>query len=336
MHLVYLLSSFLFVACASKNVVQNSNTNMPKRTIQVANSTQLQQALNNAKPNDEIVLADGIYTGNFIIPSANNGTKDYPIYLIGTAKAVLDGSTIQTGYVLYLQASFWNLKGFTITNGLKGLMCDEATNNTIEALTVFGIGEEAIHLRKFSKYNTVRNCIVYQAGLKTPDYGEGIYIGTAVSNWPKYTNGKEDKCDSNLVVNNKVGPNITAECIDIKEGTTGNIIRNNFFDATGITGANSADSWIDVKGNYTLIEGNTGTNPGGSIFLDGYQVHCVAAGWGSYNTFSNNNCTVNAAGYGFNIVLKSSKGEAIGNKVLNNNTVIGAQKGIANIALSNQ
>ena len=160
-------------------------------------------------------------------------------------------------------------------------MTDNANYNLIDGLTVKTIGEEAIHFRKFSTHNTLQNCNISNAGLKTADYGEGVYIGTAVSNWSKYTNGFEDKCDSNSVLNNTIGPNITAECIDIKEGTTGGIIRGNKFISTGITGANGGDSWIDIKGNSYLIESNTGFNPRGSALKDGYQVHCAVDGWGS-------------------------------------------------------
>jgi hypothetical protein len=83
------------------------------------------------------------------------------------------------------------------------------------------------------------------------------------------------------------------------------------------------------------VENNTGFNPGGNIFKDGYQVHVAVQGWGNFNEFKNNNCTVNATGYGFNIQLSGSNGTTTGNKVYNNNTVSGAAAGIANITLSN-
>lgn len=51
-----------------------------------------------------------------------------------------------------------------------------------------------------------------------------------------------------------IGPNCTAECIDAKEGTIGGLILGNKFNSTGITGANSGDSWMDVKGNNCVIE----------------------------------------------------------------------------------
>ena len=320
----------IFILCCSCTAQQKIAAN----NIEVFTSAGLQQALNNAKVGDEIVLKDGNYKGNFTIPSTVNGTAKQPIILRGSTKAILDGNTTNTGYVLHLQANYWILKGFTITNGLKGLMSDNANNNVIDGLTINNIGEEAVHLRKFSCKNTIQNCNISNAGLKTADYGEGVYIGTAVSNWAKYSNGVEDKSDSNKVVNNTIGPNITAECIDIKEGTTGGIIRGNKFNSTGITGANSGDSWMDVKGNGYLIENNTGFNPKGSVLKDGYQVHCAVNGWGNNNLFKNNTCEVNADGYGINISLKSSKGEAKGNIVYENNNVMAAKSGVSNIPLT--
>ncbi|MFY7964326.1 MAG: hypothetical protein ACOVO1_05470 [Chitinophagaceae bacterium] len=331
--IVYILCLTL-VSFSCKSV--NANSKSFGKVIEVSSSDQLQHALNTAKAGDVIEISNGIYMGNFVIPTTANGTLEKPITLRGSSKVILNGTTINTGYVLHLQASYWIIKGFTITNGLKGLMCDGGNYNLIDGLTVNSIGEEAIHFRKFSSNNTLQNCIITNTGLKTPDYGEGIYIGTAVSNWSKYTNGLEDKCDSNKIFNNMLGPNITAECIDVKEGTTGAIIRGNKFNSTGITGANSGDSWMDIKGNGNLIEDNTGFNPNGSVLKDGFQVHCAVAGWGNDNIFKNNNCDVNADGYGINITLKGSKGEAKGNVVFENNIVKGAQKGISNITLTKE
>lgn len=307
----------------------------PLRTINVSTAAQLKAALLAAQAGDEIVMADGTYNGKFVIAPGVNGTATNPIILRGSRNAVLNAGDISTGYVLYLQSNYWILKGFTITNGLKGLMVDGSHHSTIDGVKIFHIGEEALHLRKYSTQNTITNCDISETGLGTPDYGEGIYIGSAKNNWATYTNGLPDLCDSNYIFINKIGPNVAAECIDVKEGTTAGIIRGNTFDATGITGANSGDSWIDVKGNNYLIESNNGTNPGGSIFKDGYQVHCAVDGWGNNNQFKSNNCAVNATGYGFNIQLSGSNGNTTGNKVYTSNTVTGAASGTANISLSN-
>jgi hypothetical protein len=327
----FLFTAFTLLSCSGK--VSQASAQAKRNLITVANSTELKSVLLIAKPGDSIVLKDGVYDGNFVIKSANSGTSTKPITLIGSRKAILDAGTKETGYALYLQANYWRIKGFTIQNALKGLVADGSNFSLIDGIFVTQIGEEAIHLRKFSKHNTIQNTEITYTGLKTPDYGEGIYIGTAVSNWPKISDGKPDQCDSNRVLYNKIGPYIAAECIDIKEGTTGGLIKGNTFEAQGITGANSADSWIDVKGNYYLIEGNIGYNTQPSVLKDGYQINCAVAGWGCYNEFKNNICNINASGFGFMVRLKSSKGEAVGNLIYNNNIVKNAASGVANIPL---
>lgn len=320
------LSFLVFAMACSKNnlpaavetpaVTASAAIPAPLRIINVSTALQLKAALLDARAGDEIVMADGTYNGKFVIAPGVNGTATNPITLRGSRNAVLNAGDINTGYVLYLQSNYWILKGFTLTNGLKGLMVDGSHYSKVDSVKIFHIGEEALHLRTFSTQNTVTRCDISETGLKTPDYGEGIYIGSAKNNWATYSNGLPDLCDSNYVIANIIGPNVTAECIDVKEGTTAGIIRGNTFNAAGITGANSGDSWIDVKGNNYLIENNIGTNPGGSIFKDGYQVHVAVDGWGNNNQFKNNNCVVNATGYGFNIQLSGSNGTSTGNKVL--------------------
>jgi hypothetical protein len=315
------------------NKIAEFNRYSNRNLIIVSNSAELKNVLAIAKPGDSIVLKDGIYFGKFVISAAVSGTQKSPITLSGSRNAILDAGTTETGYVLNLKANFWRIKNITLKNGLKGLVIDRGNYNLIDGIFVTKIGEEAVHFRTFSRYNTIQNSEITYTGLKNPGFGEGIYIGTAVSNWPKISNGEPDKCDSNQVIGNKIGPYVAAECIDIKEGTTGGIIRGNTFDSQGITGVNSADSWIDVKGNAYLIEYNIGNNTLPSVLKDGYQVNCAYNGWGCYNIFKNNVCNVNADGYGFNIRLKSSKGEAVGNKIYIGNIVKNAASGLANIPL---
>lgn len=304
-------------------------------TLQVSTATALQDALNYARPGNVIVMADGVYSGKFVIPATANGDACNPIVLWGTQNAVLDAGTMTTGYVLYLQGCYWQLRNFVIRNGLKGLMCDYASYNVIDSISVHDIGTEGIHFRRFSSHNILKNSTVYNTGTVTPDYGEGVYIGSAVSNWGTYTNYLPDNCDSNVLSNNIIGPNVSAECVDIKEGTTGGSVYGNTFNATGISGLHFADSWIDAKGNNYRIEGNTGFNPTGSPFLHGFQTHVAASGWGNNNVFKNNTAVVNAPGYGFEINQSGSAGTATGNKVYSNNKVVGAASGAANVALVN-
>jgi len=337
------ISALLLSGCSSKNITTNETkpgtvspppvTVQSVRVIGVATATELKNALSAAKPGDSIVLKDGIYSGKFVI--SNNGTGEQPVFVTGSKNAILDAGSTATGYVLQIKGSYNIVKGITIQNGLKGIMADAVTNVIIDGVTVTNTGEEGIHLRSFSSNNTIQNCTITHTGKKTPDYGEGIYIGSAKNNWEKYSDGKPDNSDNNKVLNNSIGPFVAAECIDIKEGTTGGLIKGNRFNSEGITGANGGDSWIDVKGNNYVIEENTGYNPqDNAAFIDGYQVNCAYPGWGNNNVFRNNKSEVNASGYAINVRLKSSQGEVTGTVVYAGNTAVGAAKGITNITIT--
>jgi len=166
-------------------------------TINVSTAAQLVAALKAAKPGDTIQLADGDYGDQFI--ATTSGTAEKPITLVGSQKAVLHDPKFEasdtdcpsglTGYGLWLNgASYWNLKGFTVTKSKKGIVLDGATHVTIDSVSVHDIGYEGVHFRKSSAYGVIKNSSVYNTGLEQPGYGEGVYIGSAVSNRPCYGN----------------------------------------------------------------------------------------------------------------------------------------------------
>jgi hypothetical protein len=74
----------------------------------------------------------------------------------------------------------------------------------------------------------------------TPGYGEGVYIGSAVS-----VTGFDYRCDRNKVLNCTFR-GIAAEHIDVKEFTTGTEIGGCTFFGDGMTGENYAGSFIDI------------------------------------------------------------------------------------------
>lgn len=301
------------------------------QTVNVSTAAQLQTALNNAVPGQTIVIADGTYdspSGNFTVPVGVSGTATQPITLTGSRNAVLTTSDTAHGYGIWLKGSaYWVLKGFTSRRCKNGLMIDSSTHITIDSVQAVKCGQSGIALRKWSSFCTVQNCYVDSCGLLIPGQGEGIYVGSAYSNWSVNTNGEPDTCNYNLILNNRFGDYITAENIDIKEGTTGGVVRGNVFNGKGLSNENGGDSWIDVKGNYWTIEDNTGTD----TYLDGFQTHIVYTGWGNYNTFRNNQLTVNAAGYGIRVTTSNTNGTATGNIICDNNVVTAAGLGLSNV-----
>ncbi|MGK2875559.1 MAG: NosD domain-containing protein [Nocardioides sp.] len=313
---------------------------VPNRTVNVTTSDELTAALADARPGDLIQLADGTYTtkgtaapspvgdktyvGTFVL--AKSGTAENPIVVRGSRDAVIDGKPGDDGtgtqYGFYLiDADYTRIEGLTVTNVAKGIVADRSSNSRIQGVLVHTVGQEGIHLRSFSSDNVVKDNVVRLTGMKNSTYGEGIYVGSANSNWGTYSGGEPDASDRNLILDNDISQT-GAESMDIKEGTTGGTIMGNTFDGATMTGS-WADSWIDLKGNSWLVTQNVGSN----ALLDGFQIHGALSGWGNNNVLKDNTAAVNADGYGFWLQNNVS-----GNLISCDNAVSGAELGFANVA----
>ena len=298
--------------------------------MRVRDAATLKAALAAARPGTTITLADGTYLGDTVRDGNSDepgrfyattaGTQGSPITLRGSRRAVLDGGGTDGGYGLHLtRANHWRLDGFTVSSASKGIVLDESSHVTITGVRVTDIGAEGVHFRSFSSDNTLSGSEVDHTGVDKPNFGEGVYVGSAKSNWGRFSRGEPDASDRNRVLENRITAT-GAENIDIKEGSTGGTVRGNTFDGSEIAGKNSADSWIDVKGNDSVIEGNKGTQS----LLDGFQVHVQLDGWGQGNTFSGNVLDVRAPGVG---IWLQNKAVDQGNVIRCNNRVTAAAAG---------
>jgi len=311
-------------AAGDGSVPRNGCDGTAVRTVKVMDAQALENALADAQPGDRIQLGDGVYQGNFL--AEVSGTPDHPILLCGSRQAIMQGTSLSSGYGFELAASDWVLSGFRVTGSQKGIVVQGGSHDLLDRLEVDHVGQEGIHFRKASSDNVLTASSVHDTGTgpgsKDKGFGEGVYLGSAVNNWPLYgVDGGPDQSDRNQVIGNTIGPNTAAECIDIKEGTTGGIVRDNTFDGTGMSGDNSADSWIDVKGNGYQVEHNQGSH----ARADGFQVHVQLPGWGNDNHFSGNAMT-DVPGYGINVASASS-----GTVVACDNTVAAGSRGLSNI-----
>jgi len=284
----------------------------------VTDAAGLKQALAAAIPGTVIALAPGIYPGRFV--ASVSGTASEPITLCGGRDAIIDGGAIKSGYAFHVSgASWWNLVGFAVRGGQKGVVTDHASHVLISGLYVHDVGDEAIHLRAMSTDNTVEGVTVRNTGLHNAKFGEGIYVGSANSNWCLYTACGPDTSDRNVIRNCDISQT-TAENIDIKEGTTGGMVVGNRLSGEGMI-ASAATAWLNAKGNQWTITDNAGR----LSLKDGFQVHQVAAGWGVANIFRGNHAEVDGPGYGF-YVQRVSLATTLGC----DNTAVGAALGLSN------
>lgn len=274
----------VFVACGSITA-QEVNCN----TIDC-----IQNAMANASAGDEIIIASGTYnfTNSDKIPGAfgraaylysnKNGTANNPITLRGANannKPVIKGVDYNDGYLLGLEGNYWNIKDIEFSTGSKGIILDNADYTQLTNLEIHDVGEEALHFRHGTTNSKATNCFIHDTGKNTDktDFGEGVYIGSdrSVHNLDYNAVGAEEYCEQwkrdqgrcgqfynpavyEITIEDcQIGPGVTAEHIDVREGSANVYITNNTFDGRGIINKDFQDSFIDLKGAYCYVSNNT-------------------------------------------------------------------------------
>ncbi len=265
--------------CIMKNIILNQSN-----TIYVSDSDELKNALENASAGDEIILKAGTYIYNgtsnqwrtFICEA--DGTEKKPIILRSESPdnpAVIDGTTTSEYYGLTITGDWWIVKDIKVTNAAKGIIVDNSNYTKIIGCEVYNTGTEGIHLRDGSSYCVIDSCKIHDTGVISPGYGEGIYIGSA-----KGTEEYNHICDYNTVRNCEIGSNVAAECIDIKEYTTGTIVENCTFYGKGCSGENYSKSFVNIKGNDCIIRYCTGYRNNCDKITRAFEQNNVVDGWG--------------------------------------------------------
>lgn len=312
-----LAAAAILCACDAQGTPALTAACTGERDVVVTDAATLSAAVAAAQPGDAITLAPGAY--RIRLELANSGDPDNPIQLCGTPNTTIEPG--DGGYGIHLAgASWWQLRQLQVRGGQKGIVLDGADHNLIESVSVSGTGMEGIHLRAGSSDNLVRSVAVSQTGLRKPSAGEGIYVGSARGNWCRYSDCQPDASDRNQLIEVSFGAGISAENVDIKEGTTGGAVTASTFSGQGLTGA---DSWIDIKGNDWTVSNNRGSGPA----QDAIQVHRVAPGWGEGNTITNNDLQFSGSGFGVWVQPGTH-----GNTVACSNQVPPTAAGVANVA----
>lgn len=335
-------------------------------TYNVADSASLRTRLANAATGDVIVLAAG---KTFTMSSAVSGIKTLdgvtttaPIFALksktnitvkgasATNKPIIKGNGTGNGeYAFYAQkADGFKLLDVKIENSEKGLIVDRSNNVTIQGVEFKEIGWEALHIRDGSKNAVIKSNKFSLIGVDRNDRGEAVYIGSDNKKWP--TNPElrsgdsiyQPACDNALVESNTFGPNIGGEAVDVKEGVTGTIIRNNSFNM-GLTDTRlknssdeKADSAIDVKGYKTVVMNNSFNASGNANIATAIDVYALIkqtdadnTGWNKwgYNNFITKNSASGLSSAAYVVRVPSVGGGKIGcNTPADKNVLINSTK----------
>lgn len=267
--------------------------------VHVTNTEELKVALENAKAGDEILLAEGEYIYNgatpkgYMFKSSVDGTEDKPIIIRSENSkkpAIISGSSTSENCVLSIQGDWWEIRDLKITNAQKGIMLDNSNHTKIIGCEVYNIGSEGIHFRDDSSNCLAEDCFVHDTGVVSSGYGEAIYVGSA-----KDTTGYGHECHYNTIRNCKLGPNVAAEHVDIKEYTIGTIVEGCTFDGTGMSGENYSKSFVNVKGNDCIIRNNIGYRNGCTAIQRAFEQNNVVEGWGQNTSVYSNQVYMDTA-----------------------------------------
>eukprot|EP00984_Skeletonema_dohrnii_P033404 scaffold29864_cov150-Skeletonema_dohrnii-CCMP3373.AAC.1 len=265
------------------------------KTIRCTNTTTLHAALLSVEPGDEIILAPGTYYDEDGIsgtashfPAQVDGLPNARITLRGedpNNKPLLSGSDAGSRTVLRVFGDYWTVQDLAVTNGQKGIIFDNANYGEIKNCHVYGIGYEAIHIRDGSDNCLVEGCNVHDTGIRNKGFGEAIYVGTDRGSWGRY-----DPYVWNTTIRNcTLGPYVSAEAFDIKEGTQDTLIEFNTVDATGISDANYADSFVDIKAARTIVRYNTFIRNGAEKLEKGIAIIYRGTDYSAYENVIHDN-----------------------------------------------
>jgi len=266
------------------------------------NAQILMSFMKNALAGDTIIVAPGIYTGSISesgdpgnLPNGkgyfwvgNDGTTHNPIVIISAQKnnpSVLEGNSLSTGYGVHVTGNYIILKNLIIRNADKGVVFDNASHGIIEDCIIYNSGAELIHVRDSSCHVVISRNKIYSAGNGgRGSIGEGIYIGTDQARWgaddvdesawgekavSEGYGGYDWRVQHTHVRYNYIGGGISAECMDIKEGSSFTLVEGNMLvgDSIGLKPGNESydDSFIDQKGVKGTFVNNSFCNCGNDI-----------------------------------------------------------------------
>lgn len=232
----------------------------------------IQKAFDTAQAGDFINLADGSYLQNVV--TRRNGTPGAPITIRGSRSAIVKGS--DSGRMIEINHDYITFEGFSI-DGFRGgsattasnysdkliyavgtVANDGVTNVKINNMSIKNALGECIRFKYFAVNNEISNNTISNCGIQdfviTPGSGkngEAIYIGTAPEQLGNNPTSDRDQSNNNRIFNNTFNTQGN-ECVDIKEGSSNNIVECN-----RCTGQKDADSaGFDARGGGNIFRNN--------------------------------------------------------------------------------
>lgn len=299
----YLVSIIFIVSCStsfSEQKQKHSQLPSPHQTIfvhpdgndQSSNTlavpfATIQRAINIAQPGDTVILQAGAYSQD--ARSVRDGKPGSPIRIVGMPGSIIHGNGNTS--IIELKHSYIELSNLTIDglfstangsdNYRKKLIYVKAAKNKrvmgvkLQYLDVKNALDECVRIKYQAQNNEVAYSRISNCGIqdyrfdkgKKKHNGEGIYIGTAPEQIKEGKNptNEVDQSNHNWIHHNLI-ETFGGECVDIKEGSSFNIIE---FNTCRYEKDNNVGG-ISIRGNYNIVRFNhVAKNIGAGIRLGG-------------------------------------------------------------------
>ena len=219
-------------------------------TVTVSTVEELHQALKNAQPRDAIEIQEGDYTGiatvegsgseNAYFYASASGTEENPIRVSSAANADvrLNGSDNTQHAVLLVTGDHWRFSNITLSDAETAAVVDGGTSN---------------HFTSLSIENT-------QQGFAVRNGGEGNFLArTDITNVDQaIVVGLADEVNENNTFRQlTVGPNVSAQHVELKSGAQNTLLEYNTFDTAGMGEEALEQSVIVSTGQASVLRFNT-------------------------------------------------------------------------------
>lgn len=231
------------------------------RTI-VETGAELQQALLNAEPSDEIfILSTEALTGvatlaasgkdGVVFYSEASGTEEQPIVLINASSAAVLSPSAghESATVFELAGDHWEIANLVIEGGSTGFVLNGASHNFIRFLDVSGSSDTGVQVLNGSHNNGF-------ADLSISDLdGRALVVGSDASTWTSApTPGPYAPAnDNNAFGTFSIGPRVADTLIHIEEGATNTDLRSAQIHIDGYAGDKGNGAIIEIQGNETEL-----------------------------------------------------------------------------------
>ena len=276
-------------------------TALQASVTEVTPSSDLGAAIVALKPGDELVLRGGTYSFNSSFAFTAVGTPTQPITIGGKTgeTAIILMTTDANNVMEVIGSRYLVLRNLKITGGSHGIRLMSSSFVTLEDNEIYETGDVGLSANSGGTYDglVIRHNHIHH----TNGTGEGMYLGCS-SDGCRVTNSI---VELNFVHHTNRSTVEQGDGIELKEGSSGNVIRNNVIHDTNYPGIITYSTVGNGPAN--IIEGNVIWN------TNDYAIQSAA------DSIIRNNIVL-----GSSIAVQPHEAGSPSNQVIAHNTVIGA------------